>query len=187
MELSLADQKILLKVARETILEAASGMKLKVLDLETFPESLRRTGCSFVTLTKRGALRGCIGALTATMPLVLDVQEHAYAAAMEDYRFPQVKSSEVDQLEIEISVLSPTQPLEYADPAELCSKLRPGVDGVVLRDGNRRSTFLPQVWEQVPDCSQFLSQLCMKMGAPADLWRKKILQVETYTVFEFKE
>jgi AmmeMemoRadiSam system protein A len=140
-----------------------------------------------VTLTQEGNLRGCIGALQASQSLALDVQEHAVAAAMEDYRFRPVLPEEVARLEIEISRLSPGKELEYSNPNELLSKLRPGVDGVVLRHGIQRATFLPQVWEKVPDPADFLTQLCYKMGAPGDLWKKEHIQVSIYRVEEFKE
>jgi AmmeMemoRadiSam system protein A len=140
-----------------------------------------------VTLTIHDHLRGCIGALQASQPLGLDVQEHAAAAASEDYRFPPVQPQEVDQLVIEISRLSPSRDLDYADADDLLKKLRPGVDGVVLHRGFQRATFLPQVWANVPDPADFLTQLCFKMGAPGDLWRQEHLQVQTYQVEEFKE
>jgi AmmeMemoRadiSam system protein A len=148
---------------------------------------LREPGASFVTLTENGDLRGCIGALEPYQPLVQDVCEHAAAAAMEDYRFPPVRPDEVSLLEIEISRLTPPERLEYTDPLELPTHLRPHIDGVVLRDGFRRSTFLPQVWEKIPDPVTFLAHLCQKMGAPATFWRHKLLEVYTYQVEEFKE
>jgi AmmeMemoRadiSam system protein A len=140
-----------------------------------------------VTLTIQGRLRGCIGGLQASQPLALDVQEHAAAAASQDYRFPPVTPEEVGQLEIEISRLSPSRELLYTDADDLLAKLRPAVDGVVLRRGMQRATFLPQVWEKIPNPADFLTQLCYKMGAPGDLWRREHLQVLTYQVEEFKE
>jgi AmmeMemoRadiSam system protein A len=140
-----------------------------------------------VTLTSHGELRGCIGALEATQPLVEDVRIHAIAAALEDYRFPPVHPEELPFIKIEISRLTTPQPLDYRDPADLLSQLRPGVDGVVLRDGMRRATFLPQVWEKVPEADIFLGMLCRKMGAPTETWRKKKLTVLTYQVEEFHE
>ena len=101
--------------------------------------------------------------------------------------FPQVRPDELDQIEIEVSVLTPKNPLEYEDSQDLIKKLRPGVDGVVLQDGFRKATFLPQVWDQIPQPEQFLTHLCQKMGASPDLWRKKHLMVFTYQVQEFQE
>ena len=141
-----------------------------------------------MTITKAdGSLRGCLGTLEAHQPLVEDVRERAASAASEDYRFASVTPEEVSSLRIEISRLTTPQPLEYEGPDDLLAKLRPGVDGVILRDGSHRATFLPQVWEKVPDARDFLAHLCLKMGAPANLWRLKKLQVLVYQVEEFHE
>jgi uncharacterized protein len=181
------EKKILLELARLSIERSTAGNPLPEINLESYPERLREDGASFVTLTQMGQLRGCIGALEAYQPLVQDVCEHAQAAALEDYRFPPVRKEEVPLLHIEISVLTKPQVLEYQDASDLVSKLRPGVDGVILRDGMRRSTFLPQVWEKIPIPENFLSQLCMKMGTSAGLWKQKKLNVMTYQVVEFHE
>jgi AmmeMemoRadiSam system protein A len=135
----------------------------------------------------RGNLRGCIGALEPYQSLAEDVREHAVAAALQDYRFPPVQASELAGIEIEVSRLTAPVPLEYKDAGDLPSKLRPGVDGVILRDGFRRATFLPQVWEKIPDPDEFLANLCYKMGAAPDTWRKKKLEVLVYQVEEFHE
>lgn len=185
--LSEKDREILLDIARLSIQRAANGEILPELNLDDYSEELRRDGASFVTLTIGEQLRGCIGALEAYQPLVFDVQEHAVAAAMQDYRFSPVVPDEVPLLKIEISRLTPTRPLEYSDWQDLIGKLRPNVDGVLIRDGGYRATFLPQVWEKVPNPNEFLTHLCYKMGAPGDLWRKKKLQVFIYQVEEFKE
>jgi AmmeMemoRadiSam system protein A len=138
-------------------------------------------------LTVRGELRGCIGALQAYQPLAADVREHAVAAGLQDYRFPPVSVGELSRIHIEVSRLTIPQPLSYRDADDLLVKLRPGVDGVILNDGSRRATFLPQVWEKIPDPAGFLSQLCAKMGAAANLWRHKHLEVMIYQVEEFQE
>ena len=137
------------------------------------PAHLREEGASFITLTIHGELRGCIGALEPYQPLAPDVQEHAVAAALEDPRFPPVAPSELDQIEIEISRLTLPKKLAYTDAEDLLAKLHPQVDGVILRDGPRRATFLPQVWEKIPDKAEFLDNLCYKMGAAPDTWRRK--------------
>jgi len=186
-ELNRAEQEILLKIAREALEKSVTGQPLPSVNLEALPPSLQEDGASFVTLTVQGRLRGCIGALQAYQPLAEDVQEHAVAAALQDPRFPNVTPEELPRISIEVSVLSPRTPLEYQNAQELLKKIRPGVDGVVLQDGLRKATFLPQVWEKLPDPELFLSQLCMKMGAPADLWRKKPLDVYIYQVQEFHE
>jgi len=181
------DRMILLRLARETIELTAAHKRLPDLNPQVYSEDLQADGASFVTLTIDGQLRGCIGALEAYQPLVLDVQEHAAAAASEDYRFPRVKPEEVPYLQIEISRLTPTLPLDYVDSNDLISKLRPGIDGVLIRDGARRATFLPQVWEKLPVVQNFLAHLCVKMGAPEDYWQYRKLDVSTYQVEEFKE
>ena len=185
--LSDRDRGTLLKLARQTIQLTAAGERLPRLGLEAYSEDLRREGASFVTLTIGKQLRGCIGALEAYQPLVLDVQEHAAAAASEDYRFRPVRLEEVPLLEIEISRLTPTQALQYENWQDLIAQLRPGLDGVLIRDGGRRATFLPQVWEKLPDPQNFLSHLCVKMGAPENYWQTQKLDVYTYQVEEFKE
>ena len=119
--------------------------------------------------------------------LALDVWEHASSAALEDYRFYPVRPEEVPQLHIEISRLTIPVALDYDSPEELPRLLHPNVDGVVLREGWQRATFLPQVWEKLPSPDVFLSHLCQKMNAPGDLWRRKKLQVEIYHVEEFHE
>jgi uncharacterized protein len=186
-QLTTEERQLLLQIAREAIESAVNGREPPALELSALPPQLQEQGASFVTLTLEDNLRGCIGALQATQSLALDVQEHAVAAALEDYRFGPVVPEEVARLEIEISRLSPSQVLEYSDPNKLLSRLRPGIDGVVLRHGIQRATFLPQVWEKVPDPADFLTQLCYKMGAPGELWKREHLQVSTYQVEEFKE
>ncbi len=181
------DKSILLKLARQAIEHAVACQARLPIELSKYSSRLQQDGASFVTLTRHGMLRGCIGALEAYQPLVLDVCEHAEAAALEDYRFPPVSPNEVDHLEIEISVLTPAMSFIYETTDDLLINLRPGIDGVVLHDGARRATFLPQVWEQLPNPDDFLSHLCAKMGSPSDQWRRKKLQVETYQVEEFHE
>lgn len=181
------ERTLLLKLARQALEETLNGRPLPALDAKALPPRLLEVGASFVTLTRHGQLRGCIGILEAHQPLVDDVREHALAAALDDFRFPPVTAEELDDIEIEISRLSPAQPLAYEDADDLLRKLRPGIDGVILKDGRQRATFLPQVWEKLPRPELFLSQLCLKMGASPDLWRKKKIQVSIYQVEEFHE
>ena len=178
---------LLLKTARAAIVEAAAGNIPSLLSLPDLPPELREDGASFVTLTIRGDLRGCIGSLEARQPLAADVQEHAVDAAFHDYRFPPLSPGEVNVVRIEISVLSRPAPLAYGSPEELPVKLLPGIDGVILIQGLRRATYLPQVWEQIPDARAFLSSLCRKMGADSDLWLRQKLDVLTYRVEHFSE
>jgi uncharacterized protein len=185
--LTAQEKTLLLKIARQSMEAAVNQLPLPPIDKQDLSHTLVSRGASFVTLTVRGNLRGCIGALEAYQPLVDDVQEHAVAAALEDYRFPPVQSSELAKIHIEISHLTAPVPLAYEDAQDLLAKLNPGSDGVILRDGRNRATFLPQVWEKVPDPEDFLSQLCMKMGEPPNTWRRKHLDVSIYHVEEFHE
>jgi AmmeMemoRadiSam system protein A len=181
------EKQTLLRLARESMEHAVRQEPIPSIDLDSLSRRLRADGVSFVTLTIQGALRGCIGALEPSQPLALDVSEHAIAAALHDYRFPRVEPGELAHIEIEVSRLTLPVPLAYQAPEELLDKLRPGVDGVLLRDGGRRATFLPQVWEKIPEPADFLDNLCYKMGAAPGLWKEKILQVSVYQVEEFHE
>ncbi len=187
MPLSPEERRYLLNLARASITRAAHNQELPPIDVDTVPENLKRDGASFVTLNKDGRLRGCIGSLEARRPLVLDVQQNAIGAALRDPRFPPVRPGEVEHLDIEISVLSLPEPLEYDDAEDLLEKLRPGVDGVVIERGWHRATFLPQVWEKIPDERQFLERLCLKAGLSPNAYRTGKLNVSTYQVEEFKE
>jgi uncharacterized protein len=181
------ERKLLLTLARQAMTEAVNGRQASRLTMSQFPRVLQEDGASFVTLTYRGMLRGCIGALEPYQPLVRDVCEHAVAAALQDYRFPPVSPAELEGIAIEISRLTVPVPMEYESPGDLLQKLRPGKDGVILIDGHRRATFLPQVWEKLPDKVAFLEHLCEKMGASADTWKRRKMQVLTYQVEEFHE
>ncbi len=187
MALSPEDRRYLLRLARETIGRALEGKGPPTVDLKAVSEDLRRPGASFVTLTIGGQLRGCIGSIEPRRPLVLDVQENALGAAFRDPRFWPLTPEEFDRVRIEISVLTPPQPLAYEDPDDLIAKLRPGVDGVIIERGWHRATFLPQVWEQLPDPHRFLAHLCLKAGLPADDYRRPGLSVFTYQVEKFEE
>jgi AmmeMemoRadiSam system protein A len=183
-----AEKQTLLRLAREAVECAASGRRLPSLDASSLTPALAAPGASFVTLTKRGDLRGCLGALEAYQGLAEDVREHAVAAALQDFRFPPVREDELAEICIEVSRLTQPLPLEYAMPDDLLARLRPGVDGVILIDGPwRRATFLPQVWEKLPEPARFLDHLCEKMGLPAGTWRTRHLDVKVYEVEEFQE
>ncbi len=187
MSLTPQERETLLTLAREAITRAVHRQELPPLDMNAVSEDLQRDGASFVTLTEHGELRGCIGSLEPRRPLVLDMRENAVAAAFHDPRFPSVRPEELDDLHVEISVLSTPQPLPYDGPDDLIAKLRPGVDGVVIERGWNRATFLPQVWEKIPDPHQFLQQLCRKAYLPADAYRSPGLDVYTYQVEKFEE
>ena len=185
--LTLDEQKTLLRMARDAMEHGVKNEKLPSLDESVLTPRLREDGASFVTLTVRGQLRGCIGALEPYQSLAEDVREHAIAAALKDPRFPPVREEELSGIRIEVSRMTPPVALEYKDANDLLSKLHPFVDGVILRDGFQRTTFLPQVWEKIPDPADFLDNLCYKMRATPDLWRSKHLDVLTYRVDEFHE
>lgn len=185
--LSDTERSLLLSLARQSIENCINNRPLPKLDPSQLTLRLQQEGASFVTLTIKGYLRGCVGALEPYQSLADDVREHAIAAAFQDYRFPPVQPAEIRDIQIEISYLTKPVKMNYEDSAELIGRLRPNIDGVVLRDGMRRATFLPQVWEKIPDAEEFLDQLCMKMGSPPDLWRRKKLEVFTYQVEEFHE
>ena len=181
------EKKMLLRLARSSLEDGVRGKKPARIAATELSPRLMEPGASFATLTINGQLRGCIGALEPYQPLANDVQEHALAAALDDPRFPPVRTEELDQIRVEISRLTPPRPVQYSDADDLLSQLRSNIDGVILRDGMRRATFLPQVWEKIPDKESFLDNLCMKMGAAPNTWRKKHLEVLTYQVEEFHE
>jgi AmmeMemoRadiSam system protein A len=181
------ERALLLKLAREALECGVNGQPLPALDYDSLPPRLREPGATFVTLTRGDELRGCIGTLEARTRLADDVREHAVAAALEDYRFSHVKPYELREIEIEVSFLTPMVPVEYDGVEDLLMKIRPCEDGVMIRDEWRRATFLPQVWETLPDPQDFFDHLCHKMGADPDLWRKKKLEVAVYQVEKMVE
>lgn len=181
------EKKILLKLARQSLERGVRRQPPPPVHLAALTPTLQELGASFVTLTRAGELCGCIGALEPSKPLAEDVCEHAVAAALEDYRFPNVQESDLKEIKIEISRLTTPVPLEYSTPEDLLEKLHPGTDGVVLMDGWKRATFLPQVWEKVSGKEEFMAHLCYKMGVARDLWRRKHMQVLIYQVEEFHE
>jgi len=187
LELTENEKTLLLQIARATVHAYLSNGTRYEVNPSTLTENLKQNGACFVTLTKNGALRGCIGSLLAYQPLYKDVQNHALEAAIEDYRFNPVNIRELPGLVIEISILTPPAKVEYTNPQELKSKLRPGVDGVTISFGHDRATFLPQVWEELPTHEEFLGHLCRKMGYPITFWKDEHLEVEIYQVIHFQE
>lgn len=155
-------------------------------DTDTRAPWLRERGACFVTLTLRGELRGCIGTLQAHRSLLDDLRANAVAAALRDPRFAPVAAQELDRIEIEVSLLSHLQAMAFSCEAEAVAALRPGLDGVVLEFGGRHSTFLPQVWEQLPQAGDFLFQLKRKAGLPGTFWHDSV-RLHRYTVTQWKE
>lgn len=186
-EISADERKTLLRTARKAIETTLKGEIAPQLDLGELSPALRAPGACFITLSIAGQLRGCVGSIEAKQALILDVRDRAVSAAFEDPRFPSLKANEFEELVIEISALTKPETLLYDTPEDLVQKLRVGIDGVILKEGFRRATFLPQVWEKIPEPDLFLSRLCQKMGLPPDTWREQKLDVEIYQVEKFTE
>ncbi|WP_031434141.1 AmmeMemoRadiSam system protein A [Methylomarinum vadi] len=184
MSLTKDNQQILLQLARQSIENGfKTGHPLSV-DLRDYPLELCKQRATFVTLEKNHNLRGCIGMLEAVFPLAEDVAENAFSAAFKDPRFPPVQKSEIDDLEIHISILSEPEPISFSSEEDLLAQIRPNVDGLILEEGHRRGTFLPSVWEMLPDKKQFLRHLKNKAGLPADYWSDTV-KVYRYTTEMF--
>lgn len=144
------------------------------IETSCYDPALKARRASFVTLLKNGDLRGCIGSLRATRPLVVDVARNAYAAAFSDPRFAKVSAREVRSLHIHISILSEPESMRFTSEADLIAQLRPGIDGLVIEDNGRHGTFLPSVWESLPEPQNFLNQLKRKAGLSETHWSDRI-------------
>lgn len=161
---------LLLGLARRSIAYGIEHGRALPVDPAEYGGVLREPGATFVTLHEEGRLRGCIGHLEAVAPLVEDVAGNAFAAAFRDPRFPPLARGELPRLAIAVSVLTPPEPVAFASEAQLIAALEPGVDGLILSAGRARSTFLPAVWESLPEPREFLRHLKQKAGLPADFW-----------------
>ncbi|MGD8629472.1 MAG: AmmeMemoRadiSam system protein A [Gammaproteobacteria bacterium] len=178
------EQAALLQVALASIQSGLdTGSPLQVHP-DDYPPALSAMRASFVTLKRGGDLRGCIGSLTPVTSLVEDVAHNAFAAAFRDPRFVPLTAAELQDLEIAISVLGPTEPIAFSSEQDLLGKLRPGIDGLVLQDGRNRGTFLPAVWESLPQPADFLDHLKQKAGLPASYW-SDTLEIQRYTTVSF--
>ena len=174
--------KALLAQARNAI---AGALGLPVATAGDHPLLSERGAC-FVTLTLAGELRGCIGSLNAHRPLGEDVRENAIAAALRDPRFPPLDAAEFAQIEIEVSLLEEPEFMEFHDEADALAQLVPGQDGVIFFNGCQKATFLPQVWEQLPDRRSFMAALKQKARLPADFWGPNVM-LARYRVHKWKE
>jgi AmmeMemoRadiSam system protein A len=183
-----SERKYLLDLARRTLTCVAANpdSKLKFNIRDASPK-LSETRACFVTLTENGRLRGCIGHIVPQEPLYQAVVDNTRNAATRDPRFPPVEPDEAGKIKIEISVLTEPKSLCFSLPEDLLDKLQSGEDGVVLRIGSRSATFLPQVWEQLPDKEEFLNHLAQKAGCLSDAWRGKDVKVSLYRVEAFEE
>jgi AmmeMemoRadiSam system protein B/AmmeMemoRadiSam system protein A len=158
------------RVAAASIRHGLAKGRIPAVDVASFVPDLQVHRATFVTLKRHGRLRGCIGTIAAQRPLVTDVVENAYGAAFRDHRFPPLQESETQGLTLSISLLGVPQPMQFADEADFLAQLRPGTDGLIIGDNGRRAVFLPQVWEDLPDRSQFVTQLKRKAGMTPDHW-----------------
>jgi len=193
-EFSEKQGEVLLSLARQTIAEkmgyhVLEEEKQKIDKVLQEDVSLQAERGVFVTLTKEGQLRGCIGSIAGYEPITQGVKRNAVNAAVGDPRFRPLQPKEFDEIDIEVSILTEPKPLEYKDAEDLVNKLRPDVDGVIIRSGRSSATFLPQVWEQLPRTDDFLTRLCLKAGLSGDAWRRMSSQLEvlTYQVQYFSE
>ncbi|MBP7460276.1 MAG: AmmeMemoRadiSam system protein A [Candidatus Delongbacteria bacterium] len=185
--LGIDEKQQLLRLARQSIVNQLQDKALPAIDSHSVSPALQtKTGC-FVTLHKNGELRGCIGYLEGIEPLYQAVINNAVNAAFSDPRFPPLRDHELKDIEIEITVLTPAKKLNYQGSDDLLTKLTPSVDGIIIKKGYHQATFLPQVWDQLPQKEDFLGHLCMKAGLPATEWKKGELTVLIYHAFYFDE
>jgi AmmeMemoRadiSam system protein A len=179
------ERAALLGVARRSVVHGLRhGVPLPV-EAGAYPALPRELRASFVTLRRSGALRGCTGSLEAHLPLIVDVARNAWRAAFRDPRFPPLRAEELEDLHFHVSVLSALRPFPVSCEAELLTSLRPGVDGLVLRDGAIGATFLPSVWDSRSEPVDFVAELKRKAGLPSDYW-SSTLRFARYTVEEME-
>ena len=180
----------LVRVARRTIaarLGTLDAVNEVIPDRDLADPAFREKRGTFVTLKIKGQLRGCMGCLAPSETILEGIQRNAINAAFNDPRFPALTPIELDQAEIDISILTSPLELEYAEGNDLLDKLRPNIDGVIINKGLARATFLPQVWDQLPRTEDFLAHLCRKAGLSPDEWKEGGLGVSIYQVQYFHE
>ena len=178
--------KILLQIARAAISHALHVPFSAAIAVDKGAPWLSQPGATFVTLTYKGQLRGCVGSLLACESLIEDVSSNAISAALRDTRFPPLTEDELDEISVEVSLLSELQPLDFVNEQDAITKLRPGIDGIIFEYGPYRSTFLPQVWENLPQPQSFLHELKAKAGLSEDFWADNI-KLSRYTVTKWRE
>ena len=176
----------LLAVARRSIEQGLANGRPRALTASDFDRELQAVRASFVTLHRLGQLRGCIGHLEAVQPLVVDVAENAFAAAFRDPRFSPLTHREWPEVQVDVSILTAPEPLQFSDEADLIRQIRPGEDGLILQDGPNRGTFLPSVWESLPDPAEFLTHLKHKAGLAANHWSDHV-EVFRYHTESFRD
>lgn len=185
-QLTKDDKKFLLQLARAAIIDRLWGKASHCLPENISSALMEKKGC-FVTLMKKGRLRGCIGVIEPETSLFSGIKENALHAAFDDHRFSPMTREEMDNTSIEISVLTKPQKLDFQDEEDLKTKIVPGIHGVILSRKNHRATFLPQVWEQLPKTEDFLSNLCQKAGMEKTCWKDMLTTVYIYEVEHFSE
>lgn len=174
MSLNKEHQQRLLALAKSSIQHGLQTGKPLKINLADYPVELIEPRATFVTLHINHELRGCVGVLEAIRPLADDIAENAFSAAFKDSRFPALAANEFKDLEIHLSILTPAEPVSFTSEQDLVTQLQPGIDGLILEEGRRRGTFLPSVWEQLPEPQQFLRHLKKKAGFPPNYWSDKI-------------
>jgi MEMO1 family protein len=185
--LTTEEKEYLLRLARETLNSYVMNGKEPVINEDTLNKRLLKVQGCFVTLNKNGNLRGCIGHIIPQEALYKCVIDNAVNAAANDMRFTPVKPDELKDIEVEVSVLSVPEQMTFNSSEDILNRLQPNIHGVVLQYNNKQSTYLPQVWEQLPDKETFLSQLCLKQGSVSNCWQQSTVKVFTYTATVFNE
>ncbi len=185
--LSPAEGETLLQIARRSLEEAIGHGREWLPDLAELPPRLQEPGASFVTLHTDGQLHGCIGTVIPVRPLALDVAANAVSAALHDPRFPPLTPAELSHTAIEVSVLGPMQRIQYKTLQELKDKIRPGIDGVLVKHGWHRGLLLPQVWEQIPSPAEFLAHVALKAGLSFEVYLQPDTEVYVFQVQSFEQ
>jgi AmmeMemoRadiSam system protein A len=174
IQLTEKDKNALKKIARKAVIHAVTYSKELPVSLSEFPATLHGYQNTFVTLKYNGKVIGCMGSLEADKPLVNDVVHHAFSASYYDSRFPDPKTIDPEKIEIHISLLSPIEEIKFSSEQGLLSVIRPGKDGLLIREGQQSGTFLPAVWDSIPAPERFLKELKRKAGLPTDYWSDTI-------------